>query len=251
LQPAGAVNITDRPGYDNQPAFSPDGGRLLFTSFRGGQTDIYRYDLRSGETSRVTATPESEYSPVVMPGGTTFSTVRVEADGRQRLWAFGLDGTDPRLVLDAVEPVGYHAWGDAHTLVLFVLGDPPTLQQADTRTGKAEIRARHIGRALHPVPGRHAVSFVHKPDDGGWSIQQLAPGTGAVTTLVPTLPGREDYAWLPDGALVMGDGGVLYRTTPRDGTWEVLADFSALGVTNITRLAADPAGGWLAFVADE
>ena len=43
-----AVNVTNRPGYDYQPSFSPDGGTMYFTSQRDGQTDIYRYDVASG-----------------------------------------------------------------------------------------------------------------------------------------------------------------------------------------------------------
>src|SRR3954453_14143817 len=62
------VNITNSPGYDNQPAFTPDGAAILFTSIRGGtQTDIYRYDITSARTTRVTSTPEGEYSPTVTP----------------------------------------------------------------------------------------------------------------------------------------------------------------------------------------
>src|SRR5207245_4977607 len=41
-----ATNITNSPGYDNQPSFTPDGGAIFFTSNRGAmQTDIYRYDI--------------------------------------------------------------------------------------------------------------------------------------------------------------------------------------------------------------
>ncbi|MEK6597058.1 MAG: hypothetical protein AABY91_01900, partial [Gemmatimonadota bacterium] len=40
-----ARNLTDRPGYDNQPSFSPDGRWVLYSSERNGQTEIYRYDL--------------------------------------------------------------------------------------------------------------------------------------------------------------------------------------------------------------
>src|ERR1700742_300252 len=58
------VNISNSPGYDNQPSFTPDGRSVLFTSIRGGtQTDIYRYDIASRTIVRVTDTPESEYSP--------------------------------------------------------------------------------------------------------------------------------------------------------------------------------------------
>src|SRR5436305_12884434 len=48
-------NMTKSPGYDNQPAFTPEGDAVLFTSVRGGkQTDIYRYDLATPETTPVT-----------------------------------------------------------------------------------------------------------------------------------------------------------------------------------------------------
>src|SRR5215467_8399072 len=42
------INITNNPGYDNQPFFLPDSSGLLFASNRDGkQTDIYRYDIAS------------------------------------------------------------------------------------------------------------------------------------------------------------------------------------------------------------
>ena len=51
-----AVNITNNPGYDNQPFFTPDGRSVLFTSVRGPagttQTDIYRYDIASKRSRR-------------------------------------------------------------------------------------------------------------------------------------------------------------------------------------------------------
>src|SRR6267378_8174811 len=138
------ANITNSPGYDNQPSFTPDGRSILFTSVRGGgtQSDIYRYDIAGGMTSRVTDTPESEYSPTVTPDGTHISVVRVEADSTQRLWRFTIDGKQPELVLAGVKPVGYHAWSDDHTLALFVLGTPATLQVADTASGKADVVVR-------------------------------------------------------------------------------------------------------------
>src|SRR5262245_688827 len=155
------ANITNSPGYDNQPAFTPDGQSILFTSIRGGtQTDIYRYAIASGVTTRVTNTPESEYSPTVTPDRAHISVIRVEADGTQRLWQFTMDGGSPRLMLQDVKPVGYHAWADAKTLVLFVLGSPSTLQIADTTTGRAEIVTRDVGRSIQPIPSRGTISFV-------------------------------------------------------------------------------------------
>ncbi len=249
--PENARNLTDRDGYDNQPFFTPDGTRLLYTSGRGEQTDVYRLDPATGVSEQVTDTPESEYSPTPLPTGEGFSVVRVEADGRQRLWRFTPDGRDPALLLEAVQPVGYHAWADAYTVALFVLGEPPTLQQADVRSGQADTLARNVGRSLHRVPGTSRVSFVHKTEeDGPWIVKTLDPATGAVTAVVETLPGREDYAWRPDGTLLMADGAVLFQWTPQSDAWHPLADFTAAGLTNITRLAVSPDGALVALVAD-
>ena len=56
-----AENISNSPGYDNQPSFSPDGRSVYFTSGRSsGQMDIYRYDTGKKLITPVTATPESE-----------------------------------------------------------------------------------------------------------------------------------------------------------------------------------------------
>src|SRR5690349_23137595 len=79
------VNITNRPGYDNQPSFTPDSRAILFTSVRAdAQSDIYRYDMAMKATTRVTSTPESEYSATVYGDGTRFSVIRVERDSTQR-----------------------------------------------------------------------------------------------------------------------------------------------------------------------
>lgn len=244
-----ARNLTDRPGYDNQPSFSPDGRRVLYTSARGGQTDIYQYTLETGVASALTATPESEYSPLIMPDGLAFAVVRVEADSTQRLWAFALDGQIAVPLLAEVRPVGYHAWADTTDVVLFVLGSPPTLQLADTRTGTSRVVARAVGRSLQKVPGRRAVSFVDK-SDSTWMIRTFDLATGAITPLAPTLPGREDFLWRTDESLVMADGPRIYQWNRGRQRWDQRADYSALGVSTITRLAASPDGRWLAFVAD-
>src|SRR5438105_9848730 len=62
------VNITNHPGYDNQPAFSPNGREIFYTSTReDSQADIYRYNIASRKSERLTNTaPESEYSATVM-----------------------------------------------------------------------------------------------------------------------------------------------------------------------------------------
>lgn len=253
LQLGEPVNITHRKGYDNQPSFTQDGEGIFYTSIHNdNQADIYRYDIEQKATTRITATKESEYSPTVMPGGKTFSVVRVEADSTQRLWQFDLDGKNPKLILEKIKPVGYHAWGNNNTLALFVLGNPFTLQIAHTQTGTAEIVADSIGRALQKIPGREAISFVHKPSGNEWWIKEVNVATGKITPLIQTLPGSEFHAWMPNGILLMARGSIVYCWKPgEEKHWKEIGDLQKAGIKNITRLALSPNGKLLAVVADK
>ena len=255
-------NVSNSPGYDNQPFFTTDGGALLFTSARGSvkgpcdfpQTDIYRYDMKTRAVAQVTDTPECEYSPTVTPDG-GLSVIRVEADGTQRLWRFTAEGKNPSLVLTDIKPVGYHAWLDRTTLALFVLGPPATLQLANTATGKGEIVASNIGQSILRMPAGGA-SFVQQAGTGAertLTVTQLTvengkPVTKVLTTAVPGAA-QAHLAWTPDGTLLMAHDGVLHAWRAGAASWDRIADLGALGLRNVTRLAVSPKGDRLAIVA--
>ena len=255
-------NISQSPGYDNQPFFAPDGRSLVFTSARGDvstkcgspQTDVYRFDLVSRQLVRVTDTPECEYSPTVTPDD-SLSVIRVEADGTQRLWKFTREGKKPMVVLPDVKPVGYHAWLDENTLVLFVLGRPATLQVADAKTGKAEVVASDIGQSIQKMPG-NSVSFVQQAGEGQartLTITQVTKAGGKIVTkpLTVAVEGTRQahVAWMPDGTLLMAHNGTLHAWKAGQTGWRAVADLAALGLRNVTRLAVSPKGDRIAIVA--
>ncbi len=243
------VNITNSPGYDNQPQFLADSSGLLFSSMRDGvQTDIYRYDIAAKRVVQVTRTAENEYSPTLTPDGRTFSTVR---GAGQRLWRFTMDGSDAGLAWTHQGLIGYHVWISHTHLATFILGaqrEPNTLQLLDLRTGGSEVIEKSIGRSLLIRPGRGTVSFVHKPQGGAWEIKEFNPATKAITSLTPTLEGSEDLTWTPDGAIVMGQKGKLF-VWREGGTWTEIADLTRRGVEHITRLTMSPDGKWIAIVS--
>jgi len=246
------VKITAFAGYNNQPFFLPDGRSILYTSIRDKQADIYRYDLRSRATSQITNTPESEYSPTLMPDGKNISVVRVEADGTQRLWKFPQNGGQPSLILANIKPVGYHLWIDNHTLALFILGakgKPNTLQIVDVQSEKAEVVAENPGRILRRIPHQNKFSFVHKISDREWTIKEFDLRTYTSASLTATLTGVEDYAWLPSGVLLMAKDSKVFSLLPLQGkNWEEIGDFSKAGLKGITRIAISPKGDRIAIV---
>lgn len=247
-----AENVTRRAGYDNQPSFLPDARALLYTATGpDGQADVWRYDIRTRRTSRVTTTPESEYSPTVMPGGSRFSVIRVERDSTQRLWSFALDGSDPQLVLPALSPVGYHVWLGPNRLAVFVLGTPSTLHVTNRDGSSDEVRVRDIGRALQRIPGQGWYSFTKRDSTKGlWITGQPFEG-GPLSALVRAPADNEYHVWTPEGAMLSATQGAIVRwnaLTGDDGEWLPIATIP--GVKNISRLAVSPDGRWLAFVAE-
>lgn len=243
------VNVTSRPGYDNQPFFTPDGRALLFASARDGQTDVMRLDLASRAVTPVTRTPQNEYSPTVTPDGRGFTVI---FDTTQYLARYDLDGTGRRLLFEQVRPVGYHAWLDDHRAILFVLGDTMTLQLADTRGGEAATLAWNIGRSLHRIPGRATGSFLQQMPDGARYLMEVDPAARTVRPLGRALDGSQDLAWTPEGAVLMARGNALYEWHPlRGGPWRLVARFDDPGLARLSRLAVSHDGAWLALVADE
>ncbi|MHB0949429.1 MAG: hypothetical protein ACYC4J_10245 [Gemmatimonadaceae bacterium] len=249
-----AVNTTQRPGYDNQPAFLPDGSGFLFTSIRDdAQADIWRYDLASRRSTRVTSTPESEYSATPIAGGTAFSAVRVERDSTQRLWRFPLSGGEPALVLEGTKPVGYHAWMGDSSVAVFVVGKSPTLLVAALGQGSGTTSARDIGRGLARVPGQRAVVFVQKRPDGDRLVElAFLPGEFRTRTLIRTLPNQEFFAFLPDGRLLSAStDGVLHAWNGECADRARWIRVGSLGnIRNVSRQAVSPDGKWLAVVAE-
>ena len=260
MKAAKPMPVSTAPGYDNQPMFSADGTSILFAANRDGrQIDIYRFDRAGGATSQLTQTAENENSPTYLPAGVGdaggFSVVRTEPDKAQRLWRFDAQGRNPQVVLADVRPVGYHAWVDAATVALFVLGPPATLRVADVASGKAETVAEGIGRSLHRIPGTRSVSFVQRESSGEFWIKQVNVDTRKIDPLIktPESAGPErDMAWMPDGrTILLSSGSRVLAWTQGTAEWAEVFDAAGHGLGAPSRLAVSPKGDAIALVVLE
>lgn len=93
------TRITAGTGWDREPAWSPDGRSLVFSSNRGGNFDIWQVAVGDtgavGAPTRLFGSADDENEPVVGRDG---RIVFVRGDGSSaRLWIHARDGSDRRL----------------------------------------------------------------------------------------------------------------------------------------------------------
>jgi Tol biopolymer transport system component len=251
--------VSNVPGYDNQPMFSPDGARILFSGNHDGkQFDIYAFDRATRTVSPLTRTPENENSPKFLPAGVGtpggFSVVQTEMDKTQRLYRFDAQGRNPQVILPDIKPVGYHAWIDGDVLGLFVLGQPNSMQLASVKTGKGEVVANGIGRSLHRIPGTRSISFVHGEPSGDFWIKRIDVDSKKIEPLTKVVDGNNerDMAWMPDGRTILMTGGTkVYSWTMGATAWAEVFDASPHKLGALTRLAVSPKGDAVALVVAE
>lgn len=246
-------NITNHPGYDNQPGFSRDEPLVYYSSFNDdGRSDIKSYNYQTGVTASVTTTNEREYSPTQTPDKNYLSCIIQRDNGAQDLGKYPLAGGDPYVIIDNLI-VGYHVWADNSHLALFILGDPNTLHYLRLPTKEDTVPAQNIGRSLHQIPGERAISFIQKTSSTDWLIKKLDTESMTISTLANTLPGKEDITWTPDGRIISSDGSKIYILNPKkDKTWTEISLTSGRELLKgVTRLAVNVKGDKLAVVISE
>jgi Tol biopolymer transport system component len=251
LQIGAPRNVTQRDGYDNQPWFEPDGSAFLYSSERGGQIDIYRYDIGRGTSTRVTNTPENEYSPSLPGDGSRLLVVRWPTDmSTGALWWFTPDGAPLEEARGSVPRVGYYTFADEHTLALFINDSVQSFMLSDMRTGEAvRIGQQLNGSAPRTIPGTRAVSFQRRGADGEWWLMRLDIDTREATPLVRMVGDVANYAWTPHGTVLAAVGNTIHEW--RDGTdeWRQVIAFDDPMLQGITRIAITAAGDRIALVS--
>lgn len=248
-------NITNHPGYDNQPSFHPNQPFVYFSSFNDdGRSDIKRYSLKDDTSVNITQTSEREYSPTVTPDKQFLSCIIQRDNGAQDLGKYPIDGGEPSLIIDSVL-VGYHVWLDNSHLGLFILGGegkPNDFHFMRLPTKEDTIIATNIGRSLHKIPGERSISFIQNGEADN-SIMKYNTETQKVSVITNTMNKGQDIAWTQDGKIVTSDGTKLFwidGKKPKVWTPIEISGGSEL-LKGVTRIAISADGNKIAVVVAE
>jgi len=230
----------NKEGYNNQPKYFGDKVIYFSTNYYDSeQTEIAKFDLFDKTLTRITYTPEKEYSPTPLLNKEAFSVVRVETDNKtQTLSVYPIDGIGyAKRYLNNTSNVGYHNWLDEYTVGLFLVEEPHhNLAVADAISERRKIILDKVGRCLKKDKAGNLL-FVHKQNENEWYLKSYNRLTSKSTIITETLKGSEDFEILNDGTFLMGSKSKLYRFIPNsDKGWELVSDMSQYGISTITRI---------------
>ena len=199
------MRITSGPASDRQPAWTPDGSALLFTSDRAGTFDLWRVGIgpagATGASERITSAPEWEGEPTVGTAGDIVFVrgtgpmarlVRRDSDGTERPVTRGRDGAErwPAYAPDG-RRVAYVTTGERGTAL--------RLRWLDGDSTTVVLNNRPAERPTWSPQGDRLVFAARGGSPGTW----VTPLDGTYTNLVATQAAAA--AWSPDGMLALAE----------------------------------------------
>ncbi len=233
------LTVFNKDGYNNQPNFASDFDIYLSSNYgKNGSIEVIKLNLFDKQLTKVTNTPESEYSPTFV-SDEILSTVRVESDGEtQSLMIYDPNmQTAPRRLMPRIGNVGYHEWISDSEVALFLVRDGGhRLAIANVFDNKMDMVVTNIGRTLK-YDGKRYLYFTQKNNDGSSFIKKYDTQKKQTYTVVKALEDVEDFELMRNGTLLAGKGSRLYFYTPNETAgWTVIDDLSKYDISDITRI---------------
>jgi len=232
--------VTEADSYNNQPLLTEKGVYFTKEIITGAQsqTDIVFYDLISKQINNLTDSEVSEYSPTLTPSADGLSVIVVEKNQKQKLWHYPFaSSAAPKRIFEWVEPVGYHAWGGNEDLVMFILGDPHTLQYTSVAAAKPKVVAKSIGRTLIFNKASNKYLFSYQKAQQNW-LASFEPNSNEVTKLFRLPPTLQDFTLVDDHTLIYALQNRVYkRSLAQPNDVSLWLDLTPYCDTQITRMS--------------
>ena len=212
------TRLTQNPGADIDPSWSPDGTRLAFTSDRDGNPEIYVMNADGSSVVQLTDSPGFNVDPTWSPDGKRIAFTSNRA-GNHDIYVMNADGTGQAPLTTDPAPDDNPAWSP----------DGATIAFASARSGTSSIYVMGADgsnvRRLTSGPGDD-VSPAWPPDgrriafasdrDGNYEIYVMNADGTEPTRLTRNFAADLDPAWSPDGKAIA-------FTSARDANYEIYA----------------------------
>ena len=112
------TRLTTALPFDGEPAWSPNGSKIAFTSVRDGNQEIYVMDATGSNQVRLTNTTAIESHPAWSPDGSKIAFMS-ERDGNREIYVMNADGSNPMRLTNNTAIDDDPAWSPDGTTIAF------------------------------------------------------------------------------------------------------------------------------------
>lgn len=189
----GQVNLTRHPAADSQPAWSPTGEKILFTSNRDGLSDLFLMNADGTNTQQVFRKLIGRQHGTWSPDGKQIAYYRIDAGGKIGIYIAAIDGTGEERIADG----WYPAWSPDGSEIAFISLDDIGIHTINLQTRSEDI--------VLPIEEAIAVDLAWSPDGSKIAFTRI--------DLLALILGKI----LKDGAKLLDRPGQTIFTVNRDG----------------------------------
>ncbi|MBN1149437.1 MAG: PD40 domain-containing protein [Anaerolineales bacterium] len=214
--------LTQSPGGDNQPVWSPDGSRIAFTSYRDGNSEIYLMNADGTGLVRLTQHPADDQYPTWSPDGQwiAFTSSR---DGDQEIYSMRADGSELKNLTQSPANDYQPSWFKDKGILIFTGewiaftsdrdGNQEVYRMNVDGTGQTNL-TRNPANDFYPSgdPDGEWIAFT-SDRDGNLEIYSMDLSGGQATNLTRNPAMDQFSSW--------GPGGWIAFVSNRDGNSEI------------------------------
>ena len=182
------------------PRFSRDGRSVIYSLSNGGNTDIFRTDLATGQHLQLTTAPSIDTAPSLSPDG---SQIVFESDrsGTQQLYIMSANGGEARRISFGEGRYGTPVWSPRGDLVAFTKQNAGRFHIGVMRTDGSEERlltSSFLDEGPTWSPNGRVIMFTRETQGaGGTSSLYSVDISGRNLKAVPLQSGASDPSWGP------------------------------------------------------
>jgi Tol biopolymer transport system component len=238
---SGVVRLTDNDfAFDREPAWSPDGRKVVFTSNRDGNPEIYAMNADGSSVVRLTNNSARDEQPAWSPDGTRIAFASTRGADLSDIYVMNANGTNQRRLTADANGNDSPAWSPDGSAVYYT-GGGEILRINANGSGKVRIIDFLPEGAFAPAISPDGRTIAFRSNRGSVWVASTADPMNTAYSLVHMMGGPTDApTWGPDSQTLVFTALLFGQTTDEiqlmkhnlDGGGTLLTSAASVAATN-------------------